>query len=85
MLPNLPPFQVSWPYDRFLVSPRPVTPVNPALSLPAILPGGDPVWNATCQATPLTCLKLSLRDLAQLGQSRIAGFMPVQLGKRVLA
>lgn len=37
------------------------------------------------QATPLACPNPSLRDLAQLGQICVAGFMPVQLGERVLA
>lgn len=52
--------------------------VNPPLLLSDILPGGDPAW----KATPLACPNPSLRDLAQLC---VAGFMPVQLGERVLA
>lgn len=33
-------------YLPFIVPLRPMTTVNPALSLPTILPCGDPVWNA---------------------------------------
>lgn len=36
------------------------------------------------RTTPLACPKLSLRDLAQLKQICIAGFMPIQLGERVV-
>lgn len=85
MVPNLPAFQVSWPYYLFFVSSRPMTPVIllcPSLPFSQVetRSGMSPF-----QATPLTCPKLSLRDLIQLGQICIAGFMTVQLGKRVLA
>lgn len=47
MLPNLPPFRVSWPYLPLLSVAKASDTCDPALSLPAVLPGGDPVWNVT--------------------------------------
>lgn len=63
----------------FLVPLRPVTPVTLTLPLPAILQGGDPVWRAILPGHT-SCL-----PQPQLGHICIAGFIPVQLGERVLA